>query len=87
MLESSMMKNLMRRIEAAAAAESARRVVGVSIWLGALSQMSAAHFAAHFEEAARGTIADGARIDVAISDDIGHVNAQDVLLHGIEVDT
>lgn len=86
MHETSLMKNLVQRIHAAAAAERAQRVVGVSVWLGALTDMSVAHFIEHFEHAAAGTIAAGAHVDVTVSEDAQHDNAQDVLLQGIEVE-
>jgi hydrogenase nickel incorporation protein HypA/HybF len=85
--EASLMKGLMRRIEEIARDQQAARVVGVSVWLGALSHMSPEHFAEHFEEASAGTIAAGARLSAVASDDIGHANAQDVLLQSIEVET
>ena len=86
MHEASLMVNLMRRIDEIATAEGARRVVGVSIWLGALSHMSAEHLTEHFEFAAAGTIARGARVDVAVSTDPRHPNAQDLMLEKIEVE-
>jgi len=87
MHEASLMTSLMRRIGEVAAAEGARRITGVSVWLGALSHMSAAHFAEHFNEAACGTLAEGARLHVTLSDDEGHEHAQDILLESVEVDT
>ncbi|WP_374575566.1 hydrogenase maturation nickel metallochaperone HypA [Phenylobacterium sp.] len=87
MHEASLMKGLMRRIEEIAAAQDARRVTGVSVWLGALSHFSVDHFAEHFEEASAGTIAEGARLEATLSDDISDPNAQDVMLRSIEVET
>lgn len=87
MHEASLMTNLMHRIEDIARAEEARRVVGVSVWLGALSHMSEAHFAEHFEQAAAGTIAAGARLEVTLSTDTNHANAQDILLKSVEVES
>ena len=52
----------MRRIDEIAKAERARRIVGVSVRLGALSHMSAEHFCEHFERASDGTLAEGARL-------------------------
>jgi len=87
MHEATLMKGLMRRIEEIARDQRAVRVVGVSVWLGALSHMSPDHLVEHFEEAAAGTIAKGARLSATASDDIRHTNAQDVLLESIEVET
>jgi len=70
---------------AVARAEGAGRVVAVAVWLGALSHLSKAHFAEHFEEATRGTVAEGARLDVTLSEDLDHPDAQHVRLEGVEV--
>ncbi len=86
MHETGMVSALVRRIQEAAAAEGAQRVVGVSVWLGALCHMSPEHFAEHFEQAAAGTPAAGARLDVTASDDASHPEAQNVLLESIEVE-
>ena len=86
MHEASLIADLMNRINAIARAQEATRVVGVSVWLGALSHMSKAHFAEHFERAAAGTIAEGARLNITVSDDTGHSNAQDLVLEAVEVE-
>ena len=86
MHEASLMVDLMRRIEAIARAEGAKRVVGVSVWLGALSHMSETHFVEHFERAAAGTIAEGAQLDITVSADTRNANAQDLVLESVELD-
>ena len=86
MHEASLMTNLMRRIDEIALAERARRVVGISVWLGALSHMSAEHFAEHFARSAASTLAEGARLDIRVSIDPSHVNAQDVVLENVELE-
>lgn len=87
MHEASLIADLMHRIDEVAQAEGARRVVGVSVWLGALSHMSEAHFVEHFEHAAAGTIAEGARLDIRLSADTGHPNAQSLMLESVEVES
>jgi hydrogenase nickel incorporation protein HypA/HybF len=86
MHEASLIANLMRRIDAVAKVEGARRIVGVSVWLGALSHMSAEHLAEHFERASAGTIAEGARLDVTVSDDLCHANAPDLMIESVAVE-
>ncbi|MBM3552430.1 MAG: hydrogenase maturation nickel metallochaperone HypA [Alphaproteobacteria bacterium] len=86
MHEASLISSLMRRIDEAAKNERAKKVVGVSVWIGALSHMSAEHFAEHFERAAAGSVAEGARLEVTVSGDVAHVNAQDILLEKIELE-
>lgn len=87
MHEASLIADLMRRIGDLAREREAKRVVGVSVWLGALSHMSAQHFAEHFEHAAAGTIAEGAALDTTLSVDIGDPNAQHIVLKSVEVET
>ena len=86
MHEASLMAALMRRINEATKNERAKKVVGVSVWIGALSHMSAEHFGEHFERAATGSLAEGARLDVTVSGDVAHANAQDILLQKIELE-
>ncbi|HEX2797637.1 MAG TPA: hydrogenase maturation nickel metallochaperone HypA [Immundisolibacter sp.] len=85
MHEHSLIANLLHRIEAVARQENARRVVGVKVWLGALCHISASHFREHFEDGSRGSLAQGARLDIEVSDDPEHPQAQDILLRSIEV--
>ncbi|MCR9074156.1 MAG: hydrogenase maturation nickel metallochaperone HypA [Alphaproteobacteria bacterium] len=87
MHEASLIAAMMTRIERLASAENARRVTGVTVWLGALSHMSEAHFMEHFREAAADTIAEGAALAVTVSNDIHHPNAQDVVIESVEVES
>jgi hydrogenase nickel incorporation protein HypA/HybF len=80
------MTGLMRQIDEVAEREKAARVVSVSVWLGALSHMSADHLAEHFETAAKGTLAEGARLDTTVSDDVEHPDAQHLRLESVEVE-
>ena len=87
MHEASLMAGLMRRIDEVALADGAKRVLAVSVRLGALSHLSAEHFAGHFVEAARGTVAEDARLDITVADDPHDPHAQDILLETVEVET
>ena len=86
MHEASLMRDLMRRIEEISMENGAKRVVAVSVWLGALSHMTPEHFAQHFRTAAAGTLAEGARMHAMSSEDVDHPNAQDVLLESLELE-
>lgn len=86
MHEATLMADLMRQIADVAKAERAQRVTGVSVWLGALAHISAEHFAEHFERATAGTLAEGAKLEVAVSDDVQDPDAQDILLESVEVE-
>ena len=87
MHEASLIRDLMQKVSSLAEAENARCVSGVSVWLGALSHMSAEHFREHFFYASRGTIAEGATLEIIESADTSDPNAQDLVLKGIEVET
>jgi hydrogenase nickel incorporation protein HypA/HybF len=87
MHEASLMTGLMRRIEEVAAADRAVKVVGVSVRLGALSHMSAEHFTEHFEQAAAGSIAEGASLQIELSEDQTAPWAQDIVLESVEIET
>jgi Zn finger protein HypA/HybF involved in hydrogenase expression len=87
MHEASLLGDLLRKVEEIAAAEKAVQVVEVSIWLGALTLLSAAHFTRHFEQTVTGTIAEGAQLRLTVSDDVGHVRAQDIVLESVELET
>jgi hydrogenase nickel incorporation protein HypA/HybF len=86
MHEASLMAHLMRQISEIAAAEQASRVVGIKVWCGALSHMSCAHFAEHFSLAAAGTLAEGAVLDVTVSDELTDPRAQDIVLESVDVE-
>lgn len=87
MHEAALMTNLMRQIADIAKGEHARRVTRVSVWLGALSHFSTEHFGEHFEHASGGTLAEGARLNVTVSDDLRDADAQEVVLKSVEVET
>lgn len=87
MHETALIAGLMRQIDEIANSERARRVVRVSVRIGALSHFSAGHFAEHFERASAGTLAEGAELVTAISASADDPNAQDIVLESVEVET
>jgi hydrogenase nickel incorporation protein HypA/HybF len=86
MHESGLIHGLLRRLEAAARDGGAKRVSGATVWLGALSQMTAEHFRDHFDTQARGTVAEGATLIVEVSDDPVAPDAQSVILRSVELE-
>jgi hydrogenase nickel incorporation protein HypA/HybF len=85
MHEKALMDDLMAKILAVAEAEGGARVTRVTVWLGALSHFTPEHFAEHFDDAARGTLAEGARIDAKLDGDISDPRAQGVVLESVVV--
>lgn len=86
MHEASLLRGLMRQLQDIAAARGAVRITAVSVRLGALSQMSPAHFTGHFHEAARGTIAEGAALRAVVSEDFTDPRADGVWLEDVEIE-
>lgn len=86
MHERALMRDVVARVEELARTEGAARVTRVSVRLGALSHFTPAHFREHFEDAARGTLAEGAAVDAALDRDVGDPRAADVVLESVEVE-
>ncbi len=84
--ESSLMADLLDKIESVAREQHATRVVGVTVAVGALANISPHHFREHFVWATRGTMADGARLEIQIVSDAADPGAQDIHLESVEVE-
>jgi hydrogenase nickel incorporation protein HypA/HybF len=87
MHERALMRNLIERIVGVAEEEGAARVSRISVRLGALSHFTPEHFLEHFEDAARGTCAEGAAVDAALDADVRDARARDVVLESVEVES
>ncbi len=85
MHEFSLMAGLFRQIEKISQERNGARVVGVKIRLGALSHITPGHFKEHFEEAARGTCAANAKLDVEVLVDNHDPLAQEIVLESVEI--
>jgi hydrogenase nickel incorporation protein HypA/HybF len=86
MHEQALMRDVVGRVEAVARAERASRVTAVCVRLGALSHFTPDHFREHFEDAARGTVADGAAVIATLEEDITDPLAGDVVLESVEME-
>ena len=86
MHERKLMEDLMQKIEAEAAAAGAERVTLVRVRLGALSHFTEEHFREHFEDAARGSVAEGAAVETELRTDPTEPEAQGVVLESIDVE-
>lgn len=85
MHEASVIEDLMRKVEAVASEQSARKVLSVSVKLGALSHMSPNHFREHFSVASQGTLAEGAKLNIEVLSDTRDLRAQEILLESVEI--
>ena len=85
MHEFSLITDLLNKITSIAREQCARKVIGVTVKLGALSHISPDHFREHFVHASQGTIAEGARLNIEFMTDVTDPQSQDVLIQNIEV--
>ena len=85
MHETALVRDVVRRIEDLARSTGARQVSGAKVWLGALSHLSAEHFREHFAIEARHTLAAGAVLEIEVSDDPDHPDAQQVRLESVDL--
>jgi len=85
MHEKALMDDLMAKILGVAAAQGDARVTQIKVWLGALSHFTPEHFREHFDDAARGTAAEGAEVMATLDDDIADPRAQGVVLESVSV--
>jgi len=85
MHEKALMDDLMTKILDVSAAEGDARVTRITVWLGALSHFTPEHFREHFDDAARGTLAEGAEVDATLDDDISDPRAPGVVLESVVV--
>ncbi|MFM7199494.1 MAG: hydrogenase/urease maturation nickel metallochaperone HypA [Myxococcota bacterium] len=86
MHEHALINDLFRKINTTAEQHRATRVRKVSVWLGALCHISPEHFREHFEHTAPETRAAGAQLELEVSDDLHHPNAQQLYLTSLELD-
>jgi hydrogenase nickel incorporation protein HypA/HybF len=84
--EQAVMRDLVGHIDELAAAQQATAVTRISVRLGALSHFTPDHFREHFEDAARGTRAEGAAVDATLSGDTTASDAAGVVLETIELE-
>lgn len=85
MHELSLIADLMRKVIAIAHAEGAAKVLRATITLGALCHLSAPHLRDHFAHVARGTIAEGAQLEITLLTDVHDPRAQEIVLERVEV--
>jgi hydrogenase nickel incorporation protein HypA/HybF len=83
--EFSLMNDLMAKILTIADDNGGCQVTRVEVWLGALCHLSGPHFAQHFEQAVRGSVAEGASLNIEVSADIDNPCAAEVRLVSVDV--
>ncbi|MGP0628910.1 hydrogenase/urease maturation nickel metallochaperone HypA [Nitrospina sp. 32_T5] len=86
MHEQSLMNDLMRKILSVSLNHQNARVVGLNVKLGALAHISPEHFMEHFRDAAAGTVAEGARVNIEVGTDTTDPQAQEIWIESVELE-
>lgn len=86
MHELSLINDLLAKIESVVRENGGKRAVAVEVWLGALSHLSDDRFADYFQQFSQDTVAEGAWLDIQVSDDPDDPNAQQILLRNVEIE-
>jgi hydrogenase nickel incorporation protein HypA/HybF len=79
------MDDLVGKVLAVAEAEEATAVTRIRVRLGALSHFTPEHFREHWEDASRGTVAEGAEVDARMDVELTGDAAQGVVLESVEI--
>jgi len=87
MHETSLIPNLIEKIEAVAKENAATRITSVELAIGALAAISPDHLKEHFDEAVPGTLAEGAELKITISEDPLAPESNSVRLTSVEIET
>ncbi len=85
MHEEAVLGDLLRKIEEVARSNGAREVGEVRLWIGALSHLSEHQVRERWGGLTRGTVAEGARLDVELSHDLEDPRATGVVLMSLDV--
>lgn len=83
MHESRLVTDILSTVESVAEANNADHIEVIRIEIGALSHVTPDGFSGHFDLVSRGTVADGARLDITKSEDLDAPDALDVRLVSI----
>ena len=87
MHERKLFEDFMRKIESVATEQGATRVTAVRARVGELSHLTPEHFREHFVDASRGSVAEGAKVDVEIIPGATHPLARELVLGSIEIES
>jgi len=83
--EFSLMSDLFCKLEDISRVNGNAKIITVRVKLGALAHITRDQFTGHFIECARGTPAEGAKLEVEQLIDTYDSNAQNVLLDSVEL--
>jgi hydrogenase nickel incorporation protein HypA/HybF len=83
--EEALLRDLARAVRDVTDENGIRRVVRVRVWIGALSHLTEAVLRERWLDVVAGTAAEGAALDITVSDDLDDPRAQGVVLVAVDV--
>ena len=86
MHEQAMFRDLLRKVAEVSSAEGVGRITRIRLWVGALSHLTEHQLREQWPYATRGTVAEGAVLEVEVSADPGDPRAQGVVLQSIDAE-
>jgi hydrogenase nickel incorporation protein HypA/HybF len=82
MHEMSLLRGLLHQITSLARQNGAGRVTVVRLKLGPLAHIEPEHLREHFVESARGTVAEGAHLDIETTDELHDLTLESIDIAG-----
>jgi hydrogenase nickel incorporation protein HypA/HybF len=76
--EMSLLRGLLRQIETVARKNGASRVRVIRLKLGPLAHIEPDHLREHFIDAARGTAAEGARLEIETTEELHELSLESI---------
>lgn len=86
MHESSLIADLVAKVESVARENSAAKVTAVEVSIGALAGIGVEHLQEHFRAETLGTIAEGAELHANVCEDPFAADSQGLLLRSVELE-
>jgi hydrogenase nickel incorporation protein HypA/HybF len=87
MHEEAMLRDVIRKAEEVARESGPGRVTRVRLWVGARSHLAGPELEARWVHAVHGTALSGARVDIEVSRDAAHPNAESIVLQSVDLDS
>lgn len=87
MHEHGLIKDLVREVERVAAQEDIARITALDVWIGAEAHMSEEMVRDHFRHASKGSLAEGAVLNIELSSNRDDPHAAGIMLQSIEADS
>lgn len=87
MHETGLIEDLIRKVESLVREHSGRRANLIRLRVGPLAAADPDHLREHFQVAALGTVAEGAELEIHVSEDLLSPDPGAIILESVEIET